>query len=216
VSYLEKAPLEHTSQERPIFSTAARQPLSRRAFLVSSVAVGGSLAIWMVARNRVDDQAGLKADSASPMLVTIAEFSGSGEREGSVTVPRLIMSNAEWRRRLTANAYDMTRLADTEIAYSGSYWNLHERGLYRCICCDTALFSSDTKFDSGTGWPSFWEPVARENIVEHEDRSLGFSRTAVSCRRCDAHLGHVFNDGPPPTGERFCMNSASLRFVRLS
>ena len=110
----------------------------------------------------------------------------------------------------------MTRHAATERPFSGEYWNNHDKGLYRCICCATALFSSDTKFESGTGWPSFWEPIAKENVHESSDFSLGMARTAVSCRLCEAHLGHVFDDGPKPTGLRYCMNSLSLRFVKFA
>jgi peptide-methionine (R)-S-oxide reductase len=130
---------------------------------------------------------------------------------GKVRVQKIVKSNAEWRRQLSANSFDIARRADTEMAYTGAYWHSHQRGLYRCICCDTTLFSSETKFDSGTGWPSFWKPIAPENIVTSGDDSFG-ERTAVSCARCDAHLGHVFTDGPPPTGLRYCMNSASLLF----
>ena len=116
-------------------------------------------------------------------------------------------------RQLPAGVFDITRHADTEIAYTGKYWNLHDQGLYRCICCDNALFSSETKFDSGTGWPSFWAPIAPENVRSTTDKSYGMARTAVSCTECDAHLGHLFDDGPEPTHLRYCMNSASLRFV---
>jgi peptide-methionine (R)-S-oxide reductase len=147
-------------------------------------------------------------------MMRIVQFSDSGAREGAVEVPKVVKTDDEWRNQLSPAEFDVTRGEGTEMAYTGAYWNLHEKGLFRCICCDTALFSSETKFDSRTGWPSFSAPVANENIEETVDDSLGMRRTAVSCRRCDAHLGHVFNDGPRPTGLRYCMNSVAMRFVK--
>jgi len=142
------------------------------------------------------------------------EFTDAGVRGNTAEVAKLVKTEAEWRAQLSGAAYDVTRRADTEMAFTGAYWNLHDKGIFRCICCDTALFSSETKYDSGTGWPSFWKPLAKENIEEEGDASLGMERTAVACRLCDAHLGHVFDDGPQPTGLRYCMNSVSLRFVK--
>ena len=129
-------------------------------------------------------------------------------------VPKLVKTEAEWRRQLTPIEFEVTRRAATERPFTGATWNLHDQGLYRCVCCGTALFSSKAKFDSNTGWPSFWTPLDKRNIEEHSDFSFGMVRTAVSCRRCDAHLGHVFDDGPQPTGLRYCMNSAAMRFVK--
>ena len=154
------------------------------------------------------------APSSTPGEVTVVQFSDDGKKLRKVHIAKVVKTEAEWKQQLSPNAFDITRHADTEIAFTGQYWNLHEKGLFRCICCDNPLFSSDTKFDSGTGWPSFWAPIAEENVRTERDTTLGMARTAVSCTLCEAHLGHVFEDGPPPTGLRYCMNSASLRFVK--
>ncbi|HWA92916.1 MAG TPA: peptide-methionine (R)-S-oxide reductase MsrB [Rhizomicrobium sp.] len=128
-------------------------------------------------------------------------------------MPKVVKSEAEWKKVLNPEQFEVTRHADTEPPGSGIYDHAWSDGLYRCICCGTALFESKTKFDSGTGWPSFYQPISRKNVVETHDSSFMMERTAVSCARCDAHLGHVFDDGPKPTGLRYCMNSASLKFV---
>jgi len=187
----------------------ASSGVNRRVFLTGAGAAVAGAVFWQWRRPRLMEVAA----ASEPREVTVVLFSDSGERLKKVQVARVVKTEAEWRKQLSGNAFDITRRADTEIAFTGQYWKLHDKGLYRCICCDNALFDSATKFDSGTGWPSFWQPIAAENVTETRDATLGMVRIAVSCTECDAHLGHVFDDGPRPTGLRYCMNSASLRFV---
>ena len=146
--------------------------------------------------------------------VDLVDFNDAGTRTGIVHVPKVVKTDDEWRRQLSSPAFHVAREGGTETPFTGAYWNLHDKGLFRCVCCATALFSSSAKFDSGTGWPSFWQPIAEQN-VRHGAASHGYTASEVTCRRCDAHLGDLFDDGPKPTGLRYCIDSVSLRFVKF-
>jgi peptide-methionine (R)-S-oxide reductase len=197
----------------PAANTVAPQHPTRRAFILSAAGAAGAIALWSL---RQPHLVAAKAKEEAGGSVQVIQFSEDGKKVGEVTVPRIVKSEAEWQHQLSPISFEVTRHAGTERAFTGSTWDLHDHGIFRCICCDLALFSSETKFDSGTGWPSFWQPLAKENVHEISDSTLGMVRTAVSCRQCEAHLGHVFDDGPRPTGLRYCMNSASMRFTKTA
>jgi peptide-methionine (R)-S-oxide reductase len=150
---------------------------------------------------------------ATQPKVTVVEFRNDATRVQALQLPKVVHSDAEWHALLSPRSYQVARRGGTETPFSGEYNALHDvRGVFRCICCGTALFDARTKFDSGTGWPSFWQPIAAENVHDLVDRSFGWVRTETRCTRCDAHLGHVFEDGPKPTGLRYCMNSVALKY----
>jgi peptide-methionine (R)-S-oxide reductase len=190
----------------------SQRAMGRRTFLLASGAAVAGLVLWRYERPQPAHAE--PGPAPIPKQVTLVEFTDDGERKGTISVPMIQKTDAEWRQQLSADSFEVTRRAGTERPFTGELLKVHDKGVFRCICCDTALYSSATKFESGTGWPSFWAPIAKENIVQSGDNSLDMNRTAVSCRRCDAHLGHVFDDGPRPTGLRYCMNSVAMRFAK--
>ena len=186
--------------------------MDRRRFLRATVAGG---AVLLTAAGLIGPRlyAASNAPVGQPGNVLLDIYGDDGRHLGTREVPRLVLTDAQWQQRLPSASYQIMRRNGTERAFSGDHSKPAIAGLFRCLACATALYEAATEFHSGTGWPSFWQPISPHNVVERTDRMFGMRRTAISCAGCDSHLGHVFNDGPRPTGLRYCMNSVGLRFV---
>jgi methionine-R-sulfoxide reductase len=169
--------------------------MNRRYFLSSAIAVGTFAAL-------------------SKLPTVSASFLQTGNHRSAKGIKKVTKTNEEWKRILTPEQYNVTREKGTEAPFSSPLNEVHEQGVFECVACELPLFSSKAKFDSGTGWPSFWQPIAKENVIEDVDKSLSETRTEVLCARCESHIGHVFEDGPRPTGLRYCMNGVALKFVK--
>ena len=187
--------------------------MNRRFFLSTLTAVGGVVLLSRLPSwAQADDLRLSDRERISPHPSPLPR----DERTKAKGIQKVIKPDAEWKQQLTPEQYNVLRQEGTEYAYSSPLNDIHDKGIFECAGCELPVFSSEQKFDSGTGWPSFWAPIKKENVIEAVDKSLGVTRTKVSCARCDGHLGHVFDDGPRPTGLRYCMNGVALRFVKQS
>lgn len=184
-----------------------------RRMLVSLIlASAAAVALYTADNSKTAKQQEEKMPVANSSMIKVRLVGTDGKPTEVQEVARVVKSDAEWKNQLTAEQYEIARGKGTERPFCGAFYDHKKPGIYTCVCCDLPLFASNAKFDSGTGWPSFFQPYAKENVTTHEDRSYGMRRTEILCSRCDAHLGHVFDDGPRPTGLRYCLNSASLVF----
>ena len=207
------AVVRRVTMDKKILTTeGSSSGVDRRTFFRAAASLAGGLALWhFYTKEPVHAN---PITLGPPKTVKIVQFSDAGKKLGVVSQLEVVKTDEEWKKQLTPDEYEITRNAGTERPFTGALLNVHDKGIFRCVCCDNALFNANTKFESGTGWPSFWAPIASENVIETSDSTLGMTRTAVSCRLCEAHLGHVFNDGPQPTGLRYCMNSLAMKFSK--